>query len=45
MQEQATQPSLEQCEECGDDIPEERRRLIPGVRLCVYCKEYQERAR
>jgi phage/conjugal plasmid C-4 type zinc finger TraR family protein len=45
MQEQAAQPSLENCEECGDDIPEERRRLIPGVRLCVYCKEHEERVK
>lgn len=29
----------EQCEECGDAIPEARRRAIPGVRLCVACQE------
>ena len=39
---QALQPSLSHCEECGDDIPTERQRLIPGVRLCVYCKQSQE---
>lgn len=30
--------SLEECEECGDPIPEARRRAIPGVRLCVVCQ-------
>lgn len=36
-------PSLAQCEECGEDIPIERQRLVPGVRLCVYCQELAER--
>lgn len=40
---QAAQPSLEFCEECGDEIPEARRKAIPGVTLCVYCKERAER--
>lgn len=26
------------CEECGSVIPEERRKAIPGVRLCVKCQ-------
>ena len=43
LEEQAAQPSLEECEECGDEIPEARRLAIPGVRLCVFCKEKQER--
>ncbi|MBL1269130.1 MAG: DksA/TraR family C4-type zinc finger protein [Halomonas sp.] len=30
--------SLENCEECGDPIPEPRRKAIPGVRLCVVCQ-------
>lgn len=30
--------SLENCEECGDPIPEARRKAIPGVRLCVDCQ-------
>ncbi|MCA1772037.1 MAG: DksA/TraR family C4-type zinc finger protein [Halomonas sp.] len=30
--------SLENCEECGDLIPEARRQAIPGVRLCVACQ-------
>lgn len=42
---QAETPSAEVCEECGDDIPEERRKAIPGVQYCVYCQEYLERHR
>ena len=30
--------SLRECEECGDPIPEARRRAVPGVRLCVGCQ-------
>ncbi len=40
--------SLSECEECGDPIPEARRRAIPGVRLCVPCqsgKDHNFRAR
>jgi phage/conjugal plasmid C-4 type zinc finger TraR family protein len=40
---QALEPSAEECEECGDAIPEARRLAIPGVKLCVFCKEKQER--
>ena len=40
---QALEPSLEECEECGDEIPLARRLAIPGVRLCIFCKERQER--
>jgi phage/conjugal plasmid C-4 type zinc finger TraR family protein len=43
LEKQAQQPSLEECEECGDEIPLARRLAIPGVRLCVFCKEKQER--
>ncbi len=30
--------SLSHCAECGAEIPEARRRAIPGVRLCVDCQ-------
>lgn len=40
---QAEQPSAEFCEECGEDIPEARRKLVPGVQLCVYCQTKLER--
>jgi phage/conjugal plasmid C-4 type zinc finger TraR family protein len=32
-------PSLANCEECDDPIPEARRAAVPGVRLCVACQE------
>ena len=38
-------PSAEECDECGEPIPEARRTAIPGVRLCVDCKELGERRR
>ena len=28
-----------ECNECGATIPEARRKVIPGVRLCVSCQE------
>jgi phage/conjugal plasmid C-4 type zinc finger TraR family protein len=31
--------SAKACRECGADIPEARRKAIPGVRLCVSCQE------
>lgn len=30
--------SLRFCEECGEEIPERRRRALPGVRRCVPCQ-------
>lgn len=35
--------SLTHCEECGDVIPEPRRKALPGVRLCVTCQEERDR--
>ncbi|HEX7338633.1 MAG TPA: DksA/TraR family C4-type zinc finger protein [Rhodanobacteraceae bacterium] len=32
-------PSLTHCEECGEPIPEARRKAVPGVRLCIACQE------
>src|SRR5262245_25501243 len=29
---------LLECEECGDAIPEARRRALPGARTCVSCQ-------
>lgn len=31
--------SLEYCAECGEPIPEARRRAVPGVRLCISCQQ------
>jgi phage/conjugal plasmid C-4 type zinc finger TraR family protein len=36
-------PGLTHCAECGVEIPDARRRAIPGVRLCVACQESQDR--
>lgn len=30
------------CMECGEEIPEERRRAVPGTMLCADCKRYFE---
>ena len=40
---QRQQPSAEFCEECGEDIPEARRELVPGVQMCVPCQTLAER--
>lgn len=31
------------CRECGETIPEARRRAVPGVRLCIACQEAADR--
>jgi len=38
------QPSLAECVECGEDIPERRRRL-GGVSRCIDCQSVIERRR
>ncbi|MEO8460532.1 MAG: DksA/TraR family C4-type zinc finger protein [Dokdonella sp.] len=35
-------PSLKRCEECDVDIPELRRKAVPGVRLCVTCQQTRD---
>ena len=30
--------SLHDCEDCGEEIPEARRRAVPGVRRCRDCQ-------
>ncbi len=40
---QRKQESLEECEDCGDDIPEARRIAIKGVTRCIHCQELFER--
>jgi phage/conjugal plasmid C-4 type zinc finger TraR family protein len=34
--------SLTECEECGEPIPEARRKAIPGVRLCITCQQHKD---
>ena len=36
-------PSLPNCEECGEAIPEARRVALPGVRLCLPCQDERDR--
>jgi phage/conjugal plasmid C-4 type zinc finger TraR family protein len=31
-------PGAEHCVECGDEIPDARRRALPGARTCVTCQ-------
>jgi phage/conjugal plasmid C-4 type zinc finger TraR family protein len=35
--------SLTHCEECEAEIPEARRKALPGVRLCVACQSELEK--
>lgn len=34
-----------ECEDCGDLIPEPRRKALPGCMTCVDCQELRERRR
>ena len=36
-------PSLPDCAECGEPIPEARRLAVPGVRLCIACQAEADR--
>lgn len=40
---QAKVPSATECVECGEDIPEARQKLVPGVQMCVDCQSLHER--
>ena len=40
---QRARPSLEECEDCGEDIPLQRRELLGGVTRCVHCQGLYER--
>lgn len=35
-------PSIDECEQCGNDIPPERQKL-GAVTLCIECKSLEER--
>lgn len=37
------QPSLAECSDCGDAIPQARRLAVPGVALCLSCQSALER--
>ncbi|PKB86207.1 conjugal transfer protein TraR [Ewingella americana] len=36
-------PSAFFCEDCAEEIPEPRRRLIIGVQRCIHCQEIAEK--
>jgi phage/conjugal plasmid C-4 type zinc finger TraR family protein len=36
-------PSRVECLDCGDKIPAERRRAVPGCRRCVDCETVNEK--
>jgi phage/conjugal plasmid C-4 type zinc finger TraR family protein len=40
---QRSQPSLSECEDCGEDIPKPRQVAQPGVTRCIFCQELEER--
>jgi phage/conjugal plasmid C-4 type zinc finger TraR family protein len=37
--------SAEDCDECGEPIPEKRRQALPGVRTCVACQSARDSRR
>ena len=36
-------PSAEFCDDCGEAIPEPRRKALAGVRTCVTCQSERDR--
>jgi RNA polymerase-binding transcription factor DksA len=36
-------PSLEECEDCGEDIPKERQLASRGCTRCIHCQGLYER--
>lgn len=34
--------SATECRECGESIPEPRRKFVPGVQTCVECQQLAE---
>lgn len=34
---------LGECENCGDPIPEARRRALPGARTCIGCQALRDK--
>jgi len=38
-----TGPGAIYCQDCGEEIPEARRRAMAGARLCVHCQAGHDR--
>ncbi|MBA4090956.1 MAG: hypothetical protein C0494_10220 [Sphingobium sp.] len=36
-------PGLVDCEDCGEPIPQARRRALPGARTCVACQDRRDK--
>ena len=36
--------SAEDCDDCGEPIPDRRRQALPGVRTCVACQAVRDKA-
>lgn len=34
--------ALTDCEDCGEEIPEPRRKALPGARTCVICQSARD---
>lgn len=45
LEAQAAQPSLSECEDCGEDIPLERQQFVKGCTRCTHCQAVYERRR
>ena len=43
LRKQRSQPSLSECEDCGEDIPLERQTASPGCTRCIHCQGVYER--
>ena len=41
----AGRESAEDCEDCGEPIPERRRAALPGVQTCVQCQSTRDASR
>lgn len=35
-------PVINECIECGDDIPKARIKAVPGVERCIHCQQFYE---
>jgi phage/conjugal plasmid C-4 type zinc finger TraR family protein len=36
--------SAEECDDCGEAIPQRRREALPGVRTCVACQSERDKS-
>lgn len=43
MAQQKDKPSLAECEQCGEDIPEARRNAVTGCTTCITCQTILEK--